>query len=414
MAEKYWYGGTGVYAGQWDWDTARFEKNLDAAAAVDKGSGKVGIPCTGHEFAAGDTVTFAGTDNYDDSYEVDSDTTADEIVIVETYAAETFSATDTATSAVTASNWKLCSDDSNTTQPAAGDIVHFDNRAYLNSTTGKRQSADSHCAGSYTGTPDLAGFYVKPTFDGDIGTSGEYVEFEADGDNIILEGSGTYYIKLSAGTGSDADCGLVVVNNKAGGTVYLASLENDGSNVGLFALVIGIAGTLYLDNDCAVSEVHILTNDMTLHAGTGVQDNKNSTIPDIKQLGGTVDWDSPFDVLDVYAGTFNFGTEIAATGGFDGTLLQVYGSGRFIWATADSTKSIIKQFKAFGGVIDGSRSTNSQYKKEIGTGTEISEIWPAATVKLNGYNQNISIASGSKILCMGGRINPPVNSEISW
>lgn len=68
---------------------------LDNAAAVDKGGGLVGLPCTGHSFSAGDSIRVIGgtASVYDnDNYTVHADTTANEIVITATYAAETFAA----------------------------------------------------------------------------------------------------------------------------------------------------------------------------------------------------------------------------------------------------------------------------------------------------------------------------------
>ena len=69
---------------------------LDAAAAVDKGSDQVGIPCTGHPFTAGDYVTLGGTVNYKGEYRVVSKT-ANEFVIDHVYYVETFEVADTAT-----------------------------------------------------------------------------------------------------------------------------------------------------------------------------------------------------------------------------------------------------------------------------------------------------------------------------
>lgn len=80
-------------------DNVNFDKiaeTIDNAAAVDKGSGLVGIPITGHAFAAKDTTTISGTTNYDDTYTIVSRTT-NEIVIAATYTAETFAGTETAT-----------------------------------------------------------------------------------------------------------------------------------------------------------------------------------------------------------------------------------------------------------------------------------------------------------------------------
>jgi hypothetical protein len=68
---------------------------LDNAAAVDKGSGLVGIPITAHTFSANDTTTIAGTTNYDGTYTIVSET-ANEIVITATYVSETFAGTETA------------------------------------------------------------------------------------------------------------------------------------------------------------------------------------------------------------------------------------------------------------------------------------------------------------------------------
>jgi hypothetical protein len=71
------------------------EYNLDNAAAVDKGSGLVGIPITAHTFIDNDVTTIAGTTNYNDTYTIVSQT-ANEIVITATFAAETFAGTETA------------------------------------------------------------------------------------------------------------------------------------------------------------------------------------------------------------------------------------------------------------------------------------------------------------------------------
>ncbi len=71
------------------------EHTIDNAAAVDKGSGLVGIPIIGHSFNAKDNTTIAGTTNYDDNYDIVSKTT-NEIVITATYVSETFAGTETA------------------------------------------------------------------------------------------------------------------------------------------------------------------------------------------------------------------------------------------------------------------------------------------------------------------------------
>jgi hypothetical protein len=72
---------------------------IDAAAAVDKGGGLVGIPVTGHTFTAGREITITDTTNYDGSYDIVSET-ANEVVITATYLAETFAGTETINSSV--------------------------------------------------------------------------------------------------------------------------------------------------------------------------------------------------------------------------------------------------------------------------------------------------------------------------
>lgn len=71
------------------------QKNLNAAAAVNKGSGKVGIPCTAHGYAIDSAVKIIGTINYNGYFIVQTETTANEIVIIDTYVAETFSGSET-------------------------------------------------------------------------------------------------------------------------------------------------------------------------------------------------------------------------------------------------------------------------------------------------------------------------------
>lgn len=73
---------------------------LDAAAAVNKGFGLVGLPSTGHGRSAGQIITaISGTTNYDATppVKIDATTTTNEIVIPATYVAETFAGTETVT-----------------------------------------------------------------------------------------------------------------------------------------------------------------------------------------------------------------------------------------------------------------------------------------------------------------------------
>jgi hypothetical protein len=71
------------------------EYTLDNAAAVDKGSGLVGIPITAHTFLDEDVTTIVSTTNYNGTHSIVSQT-ANEIVITASYVAETFAGTETA------------------------------------------------------------------------------------------------------------------------------------------------------------------------------------------------------------------------------------------------------------------------------------------------------------------------------
>ena len=73
----------------------------NGGAAVDKSTSPptVGIPVTGHAFVAGQQVTLANTASNDGSFDVDS-VSVNEVVILKTFAAETFGPDDTISSTV--------------------------------------------------------------------------------------------------------------------------------------------------------------------------------------------------------------------------------------------------------------------------------------------------------------------------
>lgn len=72
-------------------------KTLDSGPAVNKGGGKVGLPCTAHGLRKGSPVVIAGTTNYNGAYTLDAATSADELVIAHAFTAETFGTGKTAT-----------------------------------------------------------------------------------------------------------------------------------------------------------------------------------------------------------------------------------------------------------------------------------------------------------------------------
>lgn len=77
--------------------TPCIQKNPDAAAAVNKGDGLVGIPCTGHGLPVGAEITIANSVNYNDTYQVERGTSANEIVITDSFSSETFDGEETIT-----------------------------------------------------------------------------------------------------------------------------------------------------------------------------------------------------------------------------------------------------------------------------------------------------------------------------
>jgi hypothetical protein len=71
-----------------DTQYANAKQYLDHADVVDKTGGLVGIACTGHGYADGSSVTIIGTTNYNGVWTLHADSSANELVITATYAAE--------------------------------------------------------------------------------------------------------------------------------------------------------------------------------------------------------------------------------------------------------------------------------------------------------------------------------------
>lgn len=69
-------------------------KSPNAEAAVMKGGGLVGIPCTAHGQVEDDYIRMEGSQSYNDEFAVHADTTANEIVITHDQDAETFLGTE--------------------------------------------------------------------------------------------------------------------------------------------------------------------------------------------------------------------------------------------------------------------------------------------------------------------------------
>jgi hypothetical protein len=71
------------------------QKTINAGPAVNKGGGKVGVPVTAHGYSTGNGVKIIGTTNYDGYWIVDATSSTNEVVIVVTYVAETFTGSQT-------------------------------------------------------------------------------------------------------------------------------------------------------------------------------------------------------------------------------------------------------------------------------------------------------------------------------
>lgn len=69
--------------------------NVNAAAATNEGSGKVGIPVTAHGYTAGTVACLTGTAHYDGHYFVDASSSLNKVVITATYTVEVFTGAET-------------------------------------------------------------------------------------------------------------------------------------------------------------------------------------------------------------------------------------------------------------------------------------------------------------------------------
>ncbi len=312
------------------------------------------------------------------------------------------------------SNWRAVSDNTGCDAPKADDIVHIDSRAYYN-TVDLRYQDIINC--ELSGAPNVTRQHVKSSYNGNIATSGAYLELECRGTGrlIIYEGTGAMYLNLE-GSAVDAECTRFVHNGT--GTVHLASDENNATNSDVYSEILAFNGNLYIDDDTALTKLQILSSSAIVHGGTGCKDlDAGVDAATIRMFAGLAYWDSPiYDYLGVGAGTFNWGTDIAAAvEGLDiENLLECCTGNVFNWTTKDATKSIVKKILVCGGTVNAGLTLNSAYPKEIGDGTEKSEIWNGGSLLLNSPNQNISIASGSKIINYSGTIATPANEEISW
>jgi hypothetical protein len=148
----------------------------------------------------------------------------------------------------------------------------------------------------------------------------------------------------------------------------------------------------------------------------GIEDVKNGTLCSITAVKGEITWRSRIDQIDLFDAEFAWGDEgMSEVANFPCNLLTVYSkSGEFLWQMADTGESVIKQFVLYAGILTASQAVNSGYKKKIGTGTEVSELWPDATADLNSSSNNVLIEAGSKLESHGGTLIASSGSLLGW
>jgi len=326
----------------------------------------------------------------------------------------------TDTSWTTAANWTAGSGPGST-PPAAGDEVIIDGRA--NATN----APTTDVAVGDTGGVDFDLLHIKDTFTGNVGAAGSPLHTSAQ--KIIIEGSGTYYIEVSEdATGKDQTIPLVIVNNPDA-TVYLSSNENDASWCCEFTEIIVSAGTVYIGNngssnvDTAVGTLRIMPRDnrasnATVTIYVDCERYKATTYKmSIYMANGTCTTDSAADTIEIYKGTFNYGTDLAASPetGLDITTLRMHG-GTFNWRPDDSgDDAYIGDVWLFGGKFDASGTTNADRAKVLGNGAgnDIHMFDPAELDISNGRG-NITIAGSSQLWNHGGTLKVDSYSQITW
>ena len=222
-------------------------------------------------------------------------------------------------------------------------------------------------------------------------------------------------MKLSAGADTNAGCGRLVVNNEKA-NVHVSSLLNNESNDCLYDLLVCLKGFLWVKDNCAVSQILSANYNSSVDGGVGIENRKAGTLCSISAVKGEVIWRSKLDHLELFDAKFAWGSSgMQIVTDYHCNLLTIYSkSGEFIWQMADSAQSLIKRMVLYAGNLIASPAVNSGYKKMIGTGTEISELWPDATANLNSSSNNVLIAEGSKLEAHGGTLIASSGLMLGW
>jgi len=287
---------------------------LDASGvARDAGGGLVGLPMAGHPYAEGDTIRVYGTTNYDDvsGFAVESQTTANEIVITETYNAETFDGTEIVfkdISGLGASSGRMAMTTDGTLYYGTNWNATYDNCITKIEPDGTKVFDAFDFAGEEYTTYTVVGLKITPDdqylyvminrivglvfkFNIAAGTivwgpeivSSPGYDLELDSDNNCYVRGGDYIIKYSASDGSDTtmtdmgrtayqssiidaleydlavdlDAGIVV----AGGSMYCSNSKSDEIKAAMYNLAVRTfddsKGDTYLVGDNYVTESNL-------------------------------------------------------------------------------------------------------------------------------------------------------------
>ncbi len=306
--------------------------------------------------------------------------------------------------------------------PLADNAVIFDGRS---STAPDEGMLDSESGATAQCTFDLLHF--KPSYTAGVASAAE--PLCCGPDKIIIEGTGTYYILIGKDNQStDVTVPAVIVNNKAA-TVYLYSNANDGANTCEITNLYVLAGTIYL------SFYSVDTDDQGVYVAnlySSPRNNKSSNVTisiakdcykvngtvamNIYMLSGAITTDSMIGIIDMYGGTLNYGTDLAAGPETDLniTTARIY-NGDFNWYPDDSgDDAYIGALYLFGGTFSSSSTTNNNRAKVLGNGAGLDIfVYEGAVLNIANNMGNITVNGSSQLWNFGGDVITDSGSQIA-
>jgi len=268
--------------------------------------------------------------------------------------------------------------------------------------------------------------HIRSGFTGDLGTSTNYlhigdVSLGSNPLKIVHEGTGTAYIECSEDDSTSlSEIELMVINNPDA-TMYLKSDQNSASYISTFKKVLLIAGTLCIEDDCWVDTLIVAPTSgeegaCTVTIGTGCKRVKaTADYTDIIMQTGSITSNSGANIVRMFQGTFNHGTEGGGESQTDIDIaeLQMFG-GTFNWYPDDADAYIGKLF-VFGGTFDASSTTNATRAKVLGGG-DLKDIYlfEGGSMNLKNGKGNITIAANSRFHNHGGSLTVDDYAEIAF